>query len=107
MSKRIKKGIFALVVAGMSFQIYRAFQTLASTGQVYDYHSLLSELYVDTGADNLVTAIYLDYRLYDSVFEATILFAVATGIIFMVRRDVEMLDHFQIAPVRWHKRKED
>jgi multicomponent Na+:H+ antiporter subunit B len=59
---------------------------------LYKYSNFIGNIYDDTYASNLVTAIYLDYRLYDSIFEATILFVVATGIIFMVRKDTEMVD---------------
>jgi multisubunit Na+/H+ antiporter MnhB subunit len=69
-------------------------------GQQYPYQNRLVEIYENAHAANLVTGIYLDYRLYDSIFEATILFVVATGVIFMVKKDVEMIDQLQIGSVR-------
>ncbi len=44
----------------------------------------------EVGANNLVTGIYLDYRLLDSIFEASILLITVTGIIFMSKKDEEM-----------------
>lgn len=51
----------------------------------YDYftQNTLSEI----GAKNVVTGIYLDYRLFDSLFEAGILFVVAAAILFMGKED--------------------
>ncbi len=39
----------------------------------------------DTGASSAVAAILLDYRLFDSLFEAGILLIAVTGIVFMVK----------------------
>lgn len=44
----------------------------------------------EVGANNFVTGIYLDYRLLDSIFEASILLITVTGIIFMSKKDEEM-----------------
>lgn len=44
-----------------------------------------------TGSNNLVTAIYLDYRLYDSIYEAGILLVTVSGIIFMSKKDDDVL----------------
>lgn len=51
----------------------------------YDYFTVntLSEI----GSKNVVTGIYLDYRLFDSLFEAGILFVVAAAILFMSKED--------------------
>lgn len=41
----------------------------------------------ETGSLNYVTGIYLDYRLFDSLFEAAILLITATGIVFMSKKE--------------------
>jgi multicomponent Na+:H+ antiporter subunit B len=55
----------------------------------YDYFTVntLSEI----GSKNVVTGIYLDYRLFDSLFEAGILFVVAAAILFMGKEDKKEL----------------
>lgn len=45
----------------------------------------------ETSSKNLVTAIYLDYRLFDSFFEASLLLIVVTGIAFMAIKDEDLL----------------
>jgi len=39
----------------------------------------------DTGAINLVAAVYLGYRTYDTLIEAIVLFVAVTGVIFYLR----------------------
>lgn len=54
-----------------------------------------------TGSHNLVTAIYLDYRLFDSIFEAGILLIAVAGIIWISEHDLResnvefMIDRFK------------
>lgn len=43
---------------------------------------------IETGSRNLVTAIYLDYRLFDSLFEAGILLIAVAGIIWISKHDL-------------------
>jgi len=45
--------------------------------------------YEETGAKNLVTAILLDYRLFDSLFEAGILLVAVSGVIWISKHDLE------------------
>ena len=40
----------------------------------------------DTGATNIITAIYLDYRAYDTLGEATVLFTSVVGAVVLLRR---------------------
>jgi len=42
-----------------------------------------------TGALNMVTAIYLNYRVYDTLGEATVFFASALGVFMLLRKDKE------------------
>jgi len=41
----------------------------------------------ETGSKNIVTGIYLDYRLFDSVFETSLLLITVSGITFMYKKD--------------------
>lgn len=57
-------------------------------------HPALSEYYItrgvaETGALNMVTAIYLNYRVYDTLGEATVFFAAALGVFMLLRKDGE------------------
>ncbi len=54
----------------------------------YDYFS--SKTYEEVGSKNMVTGIYLDYRLFDSLLEAGILFIVTAGVLFMGKKDEEV-----------------
>ncbi len=42
-----------------------------------------------TGAMNIVTAIYLNYRAFDTLGEATVFFATALGVFMLLRKDDE------------------
>ena len=39
----------------------------------------------DTGAINLVAAVYLGYRAYDTLIETIVLFVAVTGVVFCLR----------------------
>lgn len=45
--------------------------------------------YLDTGSKNLVTAIYLDYRLFDSLFEAGILLVAVSGVLWISQHNIK------------------
>ncbi|MFH5881116.1 hydrogen gas-evolving membrane-bound hydrogenase subunit E [Liberiplasma polymorphum] len=45
--------------------------------------------YPETGSRNIVTAILLDYRLFDSLFEAGILLIAVSGVIWISKHDIE------------------
>ncbi|MFA7417011.1 MAG: MnhB domain-containing protein [Acholeplasma sp.] len=60
-----------------------------------------SNAYLDTGSLNAVTAIYLDYRLFDSLFEAAILLIAVAGIMWISQHKIKeknasfMLDKYK------------
>ena len=41
----------------------------------------------ETGALNMVTAIYLNYRVYDTLGEAVVFFAAALGVFMLLKRE--------------------
>lgn len=57
----------------------------------YTKDYLFKDGYRETASRNLVTAVYLDYRLFDSIFEAGILLVSVSGIIFMSKKDEDVL----------------
>ena len=64
-------------------------------GDDLTYNTLSRDYFVEnaageTSSNNIVTAIYLDYRLFDSFFEASILLVAVTGIAFMAIKDEDL-----------------
>jgi multisubunit Na+/H+ antiporter MnhB subunit len=79
--------IFAIFMAGI-----RVFDTLPEFGTPAFTQNgrTASERYIrhgleDTGATNLVTSVYLDYRAYDTLGEATVLFTAIIGATAILR----------------------
>lgn len=48
---------------------------------MYDYY--IKNAFVETGSENIVTAIYLNYRYYDTLFEALMLLFSIIAVIYM------------------------
>ena len=53
-------------------------------------YSITDEYYSSSGSNNMVTAIYLDFRMYDTFFESAILLITVAGIIFMSKKDEDV-----------------
>jgi len=47
---------------------------------------IIKNTQIETGANNAVTAVVFDYRGYDTLGEATILFTAVTGVVMLFRR---------------------
>lgn len=84
-----------IILLGMLLSILFAFNYSVNDSKNYlntsskDYY--ISNTLKETGSKNIVTGIYLDYRLFDSLFEAGILLIAVSGIIFMSKKDDEVL----------------
>ena len=75
--------IVLIVLAGFLFSSIKLDYGAVRPG-IYEYYT--TEGLADTGALNLVTAIYLDYRVYDTLGEATVFFASALGVYMLLRK---------------------
>lgn len=95
MNKSYKNSLRIILVLILSVLIFYFFVTLIDTDLFIDTPSskdyYIDNGYSDTGSKNLVTAIYLDYRLFDSVFEAGILLITVAGLVFMSVEDKKLL----------------
>lgn len=87
-------GIFVFFVSAMN-----DFSTLYND---YGREYFQANGYYETGSLNLVTGIYLDYRLFDTLFEAGILLVAVSGVSWIAQHDhiehnpLFMLDRFKI-----------
>jgi len=85
--KRILVTVFVTVVCGgvlVISNLYPAAET--PRGEQADLRTYFVENFeADTGAENAVAAIYLNYRVYDTLFEALLLLIAIVGIIHFFR----------------------
>ncbi|MCG8482494.1 MAG: hypothetical protein MJA31_04225 [Clostridia bacterium] len=75
-------GMLLLILLSFNYSVDDCIEHLNTSSKDYYVSNTLKE----TGSKNIVTGIYLDYRLFDSLFEAGILLIAVSGIIFMQRR---------------------
>lgn len=84
-----RKVMIIFILAFLLYAFILALEDFASFSGEDDAKTYyLSQGFEETGASNLVTAIYLDYRLYDSIFEASLLLATSAGILFLARKEL-------------------
>jgi multisubunit Na+/H+ antiporter MnhB subunit len=67
--------IFAFVIWGNTFTVNRFGYPM--------YNHYVTLAYQETQAENIVTAIYLNYRYYDTLFEAMMLLFSVIAVIYM------------------------
>jgi len=85
----VNRVIPILIVLSLGFFIFKALDVeygMARPG-ISEYY--LAQGVEDTGALNIVTAIYLDYRAYDTLGEATVFFAAALGVFMLLKKKGE------------------
>ncbi|MFH1542750.1 MAG: hydrogen gas-evolving membrane-bound hydrogenase subunit E [bacterium] len=81
--KRILPIIILLILA---FFIFNAVDIDYGVSRATISQYFLDNGVADTGALNIVTAIYLNYRAYDTLGEASVFFAAALGIFMLLRK---------------------
>lgn len=74
---------FVLVI----FLMVLSLETRPVEGAQELYHYYITHFRADTGAGNAVTAIYLNYRLFDTFFETLLLLVSVIGIIYFSRHE--------------------
>ncbi len=77
--KMIAAWIFSVFLLMASIEV----QPVSVTKNLYDY--ITRNFQADTGSINAVTAIYLDYRMFDTLFETLLLLVSVIGIIYFSR----------------------
>lgn len=88
---KIRTVIIALVVLLAVLGMLLAVAELPPYGNADNPgHNLVSERYInnaleDTGVPNMVTAIVLDYRAYDTMFETIVLFTAALAVVVTLK----------------------
>lgn len=79
--------IIVLVLLGVVILSSLTFQYGEFGERVSDYY--LKYGVEQTGAMNIVTAIYLNYRAFDTLGEATVFFATALGVFMLLHKENE------------------
>lgn len=82
------------IVFGIAFILFFSFLVISAVNMRPFGEPIFSEMddyfienaQSETGANNVVTSIVFDYRGFDTLGEATVLFAAAVGIIALFRR---------------------
>ena len=88
MSKEIKKVFFIIIILAMAILFILSVDIEYGNPKNLDVANYyIDQGLHDTGAINLVAAIYLGYRAYDTLIETIILFVVVTGVVFYLRRE--------------------
>jgi len=85
----IKKGITIILLLIIFISFISILEELDVDNYTKNY--LFNNALRETGSKNIITSIYLDYRLYDSLFEAGLLLVTVSGIIFISKRDDDVI----------------
>lgn len=91
MIKKVAILVLIVLLVVVLVRMQGEFETIMSDSKEY----YLKETLTEVGSRNIVTGIYLDYRLFDSIFEAGILLVSVAGVIFMARKDESMIKGYK------------
>ncbi len=97
----VKQALLLVLLGGIFAVFYLVTEDLSELYNNFGKTYFQLNGLLETGSRNLVTAIYLDYRLFDSFFEAGILLVAVAGIIWISKHDLNeknaqfMLDRYK------------
>ena len=83
MFKEMKKFFFIIIILAMAILFILSVDIEYGNPKNLDVANYyIDQGLHDTGAINLVAAIYLSYRAYDTLIETIVLFVAVTGVVF-------------------------
>lgn len=97
----IKRVTLLVLLFGILYFFIAAMTDLEAIYNDFGKTFFLENGFWDTGSRNLVTGIYLDYRLFDSLFEAGILLIAVSGVMWISQHKIKeknanfMLDKYK------------
>lgn len=74
--------IMTVVICVIALFIYNAYEEKHYQGAYFSY---IEKGYEDTNATNLVAAIYLNYRVFDTIFETLLLAISVTAVVYFAK----------------------
>ncbi len=80
------KAFVILLLAIVFIEFYQNMEYIPYLRNDYSKNYFFQHAANETGAKNIVASIYLDYRLFDSLFEASILLIAVSGITFISKK---------------------
>lgn len=83
----IKKIVLIIILLTTLIIFIEINQDLQALTNHFSRNYFKENAFVDTASSNIVTGIYLDYRLFDSIFEASTLLIVVSGIVYITTKD--------------------
>lgn len=79
--------VFVIFFAFLLFAVYELHEFGDPPSDMDDY--IIQHAQNETGANNAVTSVVFDYRGYDTLGEATVLFTAIAGVMILFRRSDE------------------
>ncbi|MFA5526603.1 MAG: MnhB domain-containing protein [Acholeplasmataceae bacterium] len=85
----IKRLVLFIMLSGLLIAFIFAMTDLELIYNDFGKQYFLTYGLMETGSRNLVTGIYLDYRLFDSIFEAGILLIAVSGVMWISQHKIQ------------------
>lgn len=86
MIRRVGIGLTFVILTAMFFMSAALMRPYGEPPSVMDDY-IIENSQQETGTNNVVSAVVFDYRGYDTLGEATVLFLTATAVIMLFRRE--------------------